>query len=72
MNYQNAWGSKTQAPRKPPRPRKRGWTPPGFHDPWEYNSIPSADREWMARNQSDLDKAALSRSIIGGCDHEED
>lgn len=66
MTYLNAWGSKTLAPRKPARGRRPKLT----HQAWEYNTIPSSDREWMARNQSDLDRAALSLSITGGSDND--
>lgn len=43
---------------------------PGTFPAWEFNTIPSSDREWMARNQSDLDRAALSLSITGGSDND--
>lgn len=66
QNQQNAWGSRTH------RPRKRGWTKPGTHDAWEYNTIPWADREWMKSQQSDQDKAVLSRAITGGCEPPEE
>lgn len=62
MSYRNAWVSRTPLRRG----RKPGWEKPGIHDPWEYNTIPAADREWMKRNQTDLEREALSRSITGG------
>lgn len=64
MTAQTLWKHRISGP-----PRKRGWND-RVHPAWEYNTIPSADREWMARNQSDLDKASLSRSITGGCDND--
>lgn len=64
MNYRNAWPHGTQT--RKPRPKGKA------HDPWEYNTIPWADREWMKQGQSDLDKAALSRSITGGFEADND
>ncbi len=55
-----------------PRPRRKGWSAPGAHDPWEYNSIPWADREWMKNQQTDQERAALARSITGGVEPPEE
>lgn len=54
------------------RPRKRAVPAGRVYDPWEYNSVPADDREWMKKSVSSRDKEALSRAITGGCEPEED